>query len=62
MRSPVTLPLHCTSCGGAIRLTYEPDGSSNSKTSGYTCPHCRGQIAIQLPGPVLKVIGRVERR
>lgn len=51
----VTLPLHCTTCFGAIRLTYRP-AVGEDKHYSYACPHCRNEVHIRLPGPIVTLL------
>jgi DNA-directed RNA polymerase subunit RPC12/RpoP len=49
----VTLPLDCINCGGKIFVTYEPAMGPHRAPNilaRYTCPHCRKQAQIELPG------------
>lgn len=51
----VTLPLHCTTCFGALRLTYQP-AVGEDKHYSYDCPHCQNQVHIRLPGPIVNLL------
>ena len=61
VRSPVTLPLHCTLCFEPVRVIFRPD-HGNDKSSVYTCPYCAEEVRIFLPGDVLSVHRAEDRR
>ena len=50
----VTLPLHCTTCFAALRLTYQPTAGEERHYS-YDCPHCKNEVHIRLPGPIVSL-------
>lgn len=53
----VALDLHCYECGGDVHVEYEPQpaapGMARPVSARFSCPHCRHQNEIDLPGPIL---------
>ena len=58
---PITLPLHCLECHGAISVTYQQQlsltGRRNTENT-YVCPHCHKEIRILLPGVITAIAVR----
>jgi hypothetical protein len=58
MPEPVTLPVYCYHCGGAVRLHLEdwPDSPSASDVSAqsWSCPYCRRSIDVTMPGRIVR--------
>ncbi len=49
----VILPLQCPLCSGKVLVTYEAAKHTlgvQKIRNHYTCPHCRKQTEIEVPG------------
>ena len=56
---PVELPIHCTSCGGALDAQcadWHPDGLRIVQS--FACPYCSGRNEITLPARLVWVSRR----
>src|ERR1017187_994810 len=56
---PVTLPVHCTHCGGAVELECEYATPRETLIpASYACPYCQKVNAFALAGRVLWAVKR----
>jgi hypothetical protein len=54
----VALDLHCYECGRDVHVEYEPPQALHAGTvrpisAHFSCPHCRHENEIDLPGPIV---------
>jgi hypothetical protein len=57
---PVTLPVHCPTCGQPVRLTYTP--AEAHQAASWTCPYrsCQAVQTLALQGSIVRAVARYE--